>query len=369
MSQNNYQKVAFRTPGKSSFHQAVTTEVENFLKANKISPYANGAMWFKTAIMLLLFYTPYSIIISGAADDNLWLFYFLWFFMGLGMVGIGTCIIHDAHHGSYSSNKKINTGIGYVLEAVGGFAVTWKIQHNYLHHIFTNVKDHDEDIDVKNLLRMSPKQPRKSFHRYQHLYFWTLYMLLTLHWMTIKDFTQAIRYHRYSLLKRYDTNLVKTLLSISIFKIIYYGYIMALPIYLNNVEWYHVVSGFLIMHAIAGLMLSFIFQLAHIVESSDFREPENEDGKMIINESWAVHEVKNTCNFAPNKRLLTWYLGGLNYQIEHHLFAGICHVHYPRLAPVVKSVVTRYGLPYNETSSLPSAIRSHIRMLKKLGRE
>jgi len=360
--------VRFALGGKDSFYDSVTESVKNYFESNDISPYANGAMWFKTGIMLMLFFLPYTLIVTGIADSNGFFFFGMWFLMGLGMVGIGTSVMHDANHGTYSANKKLNNWIGHILEVIGGYAVTWKIQHNVLHHTYTNVSGLDDDIDSIVLLRFSPRQPRYWFHRYQYLYAWFFYMLMTLYWMTVKDFQQAIRYKQHNLLIKQKVSLKQALFRISIFKIGYYSYIMLLPILVTDMSWYMVVLGFVVMHLTAGLILSCIFQPAHIVDSSGFAAPVETDGKIKMEDSWAIHEVANTTNFAPTNRWLTWFIGGLNYQIEHHLFTDICHVHYRKLAPIVKSATASFGIPYHSEPSFRSALLEHARMLKKLGR-
>lgn len=360
--------VRFALGGKDSFYDTVTESVKHYFESNDISPYANAAMWFKTGVMLVLFFLPYTLIVTGIADTSGFFFFGMWFLMGLGMVGIGTSVMHDANHGTYSANKKVNNLIGHILEVIGGYAVTWKIQHNVLHHTYTNVSGLDDDIDSIILLRFSPQQKRYWFHRYQYLYAWFFYMLMTLYWMTVKDYQQAIIYKQKNLLIKEKVSLKQALFRISIFKIGYYAYIMLLPILISDMPWYLVVAGFLVMHFTAGLILSCIFQPAHIVETSGFAAPVETEGKRKMEDSWAIHEVANTSNFAPNNRFLTWFIGGLNFQIEHHLFTDVCHVHYRKLAPIVKSATASYGIPYHEAPSFRNALLEHARMLKKLGR-
>jgi fatty acid desaturase len=87
--------------------------------------------------------------------------------MGFGMAGIGLAIMHDANHGAYSNNKKVNDAVGFTLTFVGGYRLNWIIQHNVLHHSFTNVEGFDEDIHQKGVMRFSPKQGRKGFFKFQ----------------------------------------------------------------------------------------------------------------------------------------------------------------------------------------------------------
>lgn len=361
--------VRFAPKGKDSFYDAVVSKVTAYFETNRILPYANTEMWVKTAVMLLLYFVPYILMVTGTGAGSLWLFWGFWFLMGIGMSGIGTAIMHDANHGTYSPNKKINNFISYILEIIGGYTVTWRIQHNVLHHTYTNVADLDEDIETMGLLRLSPRQPKRRFHRYQYLYAWFFYMIMTLFWMTAKDYLQAVRYRQHDLLVKQHVSLKQAVFRITLYKLFYYAYILVLPFLFSGQPWYFVIMGFLLMHFTAGLFLSCVFQPSHIMEASVFAAPVQVDGKKQMEDSWAVHEVVNTTDFAPRSRILSWFIGGLNYQIEHHLFTGVCHVHYRKLAPIVQSVAKAFNVPYHVQPTFFRAIREHVRMLKKLGKE
>ena len=361
--------VRFAPKGKDSFYDAVAEKVKIYFEANNISPYANSGMWLKTIIMLLLYFIPYFIIVTGSGANSSWLFFGLWFLMGMGMSGIGTSVMHDANHGTYSPNKKVNNFIGHILEIIGGYTVTWRIQHNVLHHTYTNVAGLDEDIDSIVLLRFSPRQPRYWFHRYQYIYIWFFYMIMTLFWMTAKDYLQVIRYKQHDLLIKQKVSLKQAIFRITLYKLFYYSYVLVLPVLFSGMPWYFVVMGFLLMHFTAGLFLSCVFQPSHIMEASAFSSPVTIDGNSRMEDSWAVHEIVNTTDFAPHNRVLSWFIGGLNYQIEHHLFTAVCHVHYRYIAPIVQSTAADFGLPYHVQPSFFRALREHAKMLKKLGRD
>jgi linoleoyl-CoA desaturase len=187
--------------------------------------------------------------------------------------------------------------------------------------------------------------------------------------MTAKDYLQVIRFKKHDLLIKQNVSLKQAILRITGYKLFYYSYIIVLPILFSGMPWYLIIAGFLLMHFTAGLFLSCIFQPAHIMETSPFALPVNTDGKHHMENSWAVHEVVNTTNFAPDNRILTWFVGGLNFQIEHHLFTGICHVHYKKLAPIVQSTMAEFGLPYHVQPTFLRALAEHAKMLKKLGKE
>ena len=369
MSVGKINIVRFAPKGSNSFIETLTTKVQEYFTVNGISPYANMVMWRKTTVMLLCYFMPYALIVAGIGAGNLFLFWIFWFVMGWGMVGLGASVMHDANHGTYSPNKKVNMCIGYILEVIGGYSANWKIQHNLLHHTYTNIVGLDEDIGGFVLLRLSPRQPRYWFHRYQYLYAWLLYTLMTLFWMTVKDYLQAIRYKQHNLLIKQKLSLRRAILDITLYKVFYYSYILVLPLLLSGHSWYHVVAGFLIMHFTSGLFLSCIFQPSHILASSSFPSPVLVDNTYRMEDSWAIHELVNTADFAPRSHIFSWFIGGLNFQIEHHLFTGICHVHYKKLSPIVKETAASFGLPYHVQPTFVKALLEHAKMLKMLGKK
>lgn len=364
MSDNKLNIVKFAPKGSNSFHDAVKAKVEEYFSSNNLSKQYNTTMVVKTIAMLAMYFVPYILIVTGVGSVNMLLFYTLWVIMGVGIAGIGTSVMHDSNHGAYSNNKTINTLLGGLLNVLGGYDRNWRIQHNILHHTYTNVDGLDEDIDAGILLRMSPNAKHIKLHRYQHLYAWLLYGIMNIYWVTVKDYKCLIKYGKNGLLKKEKITLTHAIIELTIHKLFYFTYIIVLPIFFANVAWHHVLLGFAAMHLVAGLLLACIFQLAHVMDTSEYPN-KTVDKKM--ESSWAVHQLQNTANFAPNNKLLSWYIGGLNFQIEHHLFPQICHVHYPKLSKIVAQVAKEHNVPYNVQPTFRRALRQHALMLKQLG--
>lgn len=346
------------------FYKTLQKRVRAYFKDNNLTRYANAAMVFKSFFMLTLYIAPFVLMMTVA--QSAWVVFLLWVVMGFGLAGIGLSIMHDGNHGAYSKHKWINTLFGYVIHLAGGNPVMWRIQHNVLHHTYTNVSGMDEDIDPGKVMRFSPHEPRLKFHKYQHIYAWFLYGLMTMMWITVKDFKQAYRYEKMGLLKTQGRTYAGILTSIIIGKILYYAIGLVLPLIFAPAPWWVVILGFLTMHYIAGFILGIIFQPAHVVPSSDYPLPD-ESGN--IKADWAVSQLVNTANFAPKNWLLSWYVGGLNFQVEHHLFPNICHVHYKRLSRIVRETAAEFNLPYNSQKTFAQALVVHGKMLKKLGQE
>jgi linoleoyl-CoA desaturase len=362
IARKNY--VKFAPKGEDNFYDTVKSRVDSYFQTKGIAEQANAAMYAKTAGMLAIYFVPYLLIVTGLASVSGWLFMALWLTMGLGIVGIGTGVMHDSNHGAYSTDKRFNTMMGDVLNLLGGYSLNWRIQHNVLHHTYTNVQGLDEDIDSGILIRMSPQKEYKSFHRFQHIYAWFMYTLMNLFWVTVKDYRQLLRYDKQGLLRNQKTTLRKSVIELSIYKVIYVVYVLVLPILFSGMPWYMVVAGFVGMHMVAGFALACIFQPAHVMETSDYAEP---DDKRKMENAWAVHQVMNTTDFAPKSKITSWFMGGLNYQIEHHLFPQICHMHYPKIAPIVRETAIEYGIPYNVVPTFLGALIAHGKMLKILG--
>ncbi len=357
-------RIKFNTLNHPEFFKELRFRVNNYFKETNKSKYANANMVIKTIFMLTLYILPFSLIIFNVFENS-WVVFSLWVLMGYGMAGIGFSIMHDANHGAYSKNKTINKYLGYLINLVGGSAVNWKIQHNVLHHSFTNIDGFDEDIDSGNLMRFSFSQKRYKLHRLQQFYAWFLYGLITISWSIKKDFIQLKRYKIKDLIKTQNITYKSAFLKLILAKLFYASYIIVIPILFSSQAWWLTVTFYFIMHFVCGFTLSTIFQSAHIVSKTSFPKPSKE-GKMENN--WAIHQLNTTANFAKNNFPLSWFIGGLNFQIEHHLFPNICHVHYRKISKIVKKTATEYGLPYHTHTTFIEALISHTKLLTKLGK-
>jgi linoleoyl-CoA desaturase len=354
--------ISFSKSHNVEFYKTLQQRVREYFKDTKKSRFANTNMVIKTVFMISLYVVPFVLLLTVIESPTI--SFLMWLVMGFGMAGIGLSIMHDANHGAYSKNKFINKALGFIIYAVGGSDVNWRIQHNILHHTYTNVSGMDEDINPGKVMRFSPHAKRYKLHKYQHIYAWFLYCLMTLMWCTVKDYRQAVRYNKMDLMKTQDITYGQLLASIIVSKILYFAVIFGLPFVFSALPWWATILGFLAMQFIAGLILAMIFQPAHVVPTSYYPLPD-ESGN--IDADWAVSQLYNTANFAPKAKVFSWYVGGLNFQIEHHLFPNICHVHYDKLAKIVKETAKEFNLPYISQKTWFGALREHTIMLKNLG--
>lgn len=356
------QKIKY-SKSNTDFTTDLRKSVKDYFIQNNIQQYGNKEILIKTIFMAMVYFIPYAAIVSGMVS-TIWLLLACWMLMGLGMSGIGLVTMHDANHGSFSKLRWVNNLFGKSLYLLGGFPQNWKYQHNTLHHGYTNIEGHDEDIGHDGILRFSPHKPLLKIHKFQHIYAWLLYGLMTVSWVTAKDFKKLRKYKGMGAVLNNSGNYKRLFIELLISKILYYGAILALPMLLVPLPWYWILTGFFIMHFTSGIILSTIFQTAHVVPTSDFPLPDHQNE---LKNNWAVHQLYTTSDFSPDSKVFSWLIGGLNYQVVHHLFPNICHVHYKNLAIIVSETAQKYSLPYHVNKTFFKAVYQHYQMLRTLG--
>jgi linoleoyl-CoA desaturase len=353
------QKIKFKKLNESQFYTTLKERVENYFTENNLSKNANFEMVLKTFVILGTMSFSYYMILWG--NLSAWGMLPFALILGLGIALAGFNIGHDAVHGSYSNKKWVNKFFSYIFNTIGANSYIWSISHNIVHHTFTNVPDTDEDIQPSPLLRLSPTAPKWSIHKYQHIYGIPLYGLASLSWVFWKDYQRLFKEKIGNFRAKHPAAEIAELF---IFKIIHYTIFIVIPLMVLEIPIWQFIIGFVAMHMVAGFTLGLVFQLAHVVEGPEFPQPD-EKGNMQV--SWAEHQLITTSDFGRSSGFLNWMLGGLNMQVEHHLFPHICHVHYPNLSKIVEQTAKEYGVPYLENKTMFQALASHYRMLKKLG--
>lgn len=355
-------RVKFISQDKTQFFPILKQRVDDYFEVNKLSKHANASMVIKTFILLSGYIIPFFCLLKFQVSfpESL----LLWAIMGISVAGIGMSVMHDANHSAYSGNEKINYLVGHTLNLAGGSVFNWKLQHNILHHTYTNISGMDEDIQDRLVLKFSPHSKTKWYHKFQPFYVFFFYGLLTAYWVFLKDIIQIFQFSKngVSPLTRKET--IIAVLKMSAFKLIYIFTLLVMPTLFFNIPLYQVLIGFFLMHFLEGVILSFVFQMAHTVEGTTHPLP-NESN--TIENDWAIHQMNTTVDFSPKSKLISWYVGGLNFQVEHHLFPRICHVHYPEIAKIVKQTADEFGIPYLVNPTFFSALKSHLNALKKFG--
>ncbi len=340
------------------FFNALNQQVEDYFKKNNLKKTGNTHLYIKSIILIASAIVVYISLLTinfptGIAIAMCCIFGFL-------QAGIGFNVMHDANHGSYSEKKWVNSLLGLSMNAMGSNAWMWKQKHNIIHHTYTNVDGVDDDIVKTKLLRMCPSQDQMKMHRYQYIYCTALYTLSSF-MMIVTDF---IKYFSKKIL---TTPLQKMSMQEHFLfwfsKIAYLFFYIILPSMILGFG--PAILGFTIMHVFLGLTLATIFQLAHVVEKTHFQNGRFED--LHVEDEWAIHQVLTTADFATNSKIVSWYTGGLNFQVEHHLFPRISHIHYPAIQQFVKKTCDDFGIRYNNYPTFASAVKSHYRFMKQLG--
>lgn len=353
-------KIRFDTPPGLTFHKDVRTRVNTYFQTHSISKKANWEMVLKTIIILAGWIVTYLLLISNLISP-LGLF-ILALVHGFFTALIGLNICHDAIHGSYSENPVINRRIGLFFNLIGANDYIWNISHNIVHHTYTNIPHHDEDIHQLPILRMEPTQKLWWIHRFQHIYAFALYCLASLSWVFVKDY---VKFFQHQLGSHYrKTFPTREIFRLFTYKTIYYTIFLVIPLLVIDLPWHWILIGFLAAHFVEGFTLAIIFMLAHIIEGTSFPEP-GPNGEVEM--SWAEMQMHTTSNFAISNPVINYLFGGLNFQAEHHLFPKICHVHYPKISAIVKQTALEHNVPYLEQKTFLGAISSHLRTLKRFG--
>jgi linoleoyl-CoA desaturase len=351
-------KVSF-TNNNPSFTITLRKRVDEYFASGNHSLTGNTSLYAKTAILFIAAAAMYALLVFF--DLSAWITIPLCTLMGLNLAAIGFNVMHDGAHGSYSKKVWVNEVMAHSLNLLGGCSYLWKVKHNNNHHSFTNIEGIDDDIDIQPWIRTNVNQPRKWFHRYQHIYWVFFYGLAYLAWVYMKDFT------KYFSGKIATTAYKKMSTSQHIIfwtsKLVYLFIFVVLPIMM--VGFVKTLVGYSIMSVVCGLTLSIIFQLAHVVEGSSFPLPA--EGTNRVEEDWTIHQLATTANFSTRSKVMSWFAGGLNFQVEHHLFPRISHIHYPEINKVVKEVCAQFNVKYMEHPSFLTAVRSHVQYLKQVG--
>ena len=350
----------FKNITGTNFHKELKLRVNNyFIETNKKST-GNLSLYFKAALLWSMYLALYVHVVFFKPESNL-LALMECILMGGVTASIGFNVMHDGGHGSFSGSAFWNKIAAFSVNGLGASMLMWMNKHNIIHHTYTNIDGVDDDIEVGKLLRMCPTQEKLKVHRFQHIYVWFLYTLLLISWVFATDYKKYFTKKVGSVpIKKFST---ANHIAFWAAKVFYYGIMIALPIYkVGFLPW---LVGFVTLSMFAGLVLSVVFQLAHTVEETAFPIA-NIDTNSIEND-WAIHQVETTANFATKNKVVSWLVGGLNFQIEHHLFPKISHVHYPAISKIIKATCAEFNVKYIEYKRTRDAIISHALYLRKMG--
>lgn len=341
-----------------SFLLEVNKKVQEYFIKNNISKQGNSKIIYKYFLLKFVLIVNYVLILN---TENLYLTLLLFSFLGPIFIILAINIAHDAIHGVANSNKTINRFLRYQMDLVGANSFAWKRRHKIGHHSFPNILSKDPDLRQTKIVRIFPNAPKLFLHRFQHIYVPILYSIYTINWIFIRDFYDF--FSRKSIIGKIP---YKEFLKLFIFKAIYISIIFVIPFHYSSLSFSQVILGNFLMHAFASYFLTIALVPSHVSENSIFPLP-NKEGVMPY--SWSHHQVITTSDFATKNSVITWFLGGFNHHIAHHLFPAISHIHYSKITPIIKKTILEYGLPYKHVDSLFQAYKSHYLLLKNNGKK
>lgn len=346
-------------PRHSPVRAELNAAVADYFRAHDLDPHGGAAAGLKAGLIIGWAVCSWALLVFWAG--SWWTAAPLAISLGLALAGIGFAVMHDGGHGASSGRRALNRLASATLDLMGGSSYVWGVKHNVLHHTYPNVEGADDDIEFMPFFRLAPGQPRRWFHRWQHVYWAPLFLFFTTKWTLLDDFLAVIR-------GAVGGHAIRRpgawqLLGLCAGKLFFLAWAIVLPLLWVPLVPY--LAGYLLVSLVWGLTLGVVFQLAHVVEGAAF-VPVGASG--TLPSPWLEHQLATTADFARHNRLLTWYVGGLNHQVEHHLFPKVGHRHYPALARIVREVCGRHGLTTLEHESFFSAFRAHLRHLRRMGR-
>jgi len=343
------------------FFSTLRKRVDQYFKDTKRKTTGNFRLYLKTAILFATLITLFTILVFFT-PAALWLTILLCVIMGVNIAAIGFNVMHDGSHGSYSDNPTVNKYMAFALNLLGGNAYIWNLKHNINHHSFTNIEGMDDDIDIKPFIRVHADQKRYWFHRFQHIYWLFLYGLTYLFWVFWQDFKKYFlsRVSQHTPMRKMS---IGQHITFWVSKVLHVAIFIGVPVMVLG--WTNALIGYGIISFTAGIVIAIVFQLAHIVEDANFVAPTEKIAN--VETEWAVHQLNTTANFATRSKTLSWLLGGLNFQVEHHLFPRISHVHYPNISKIVRDTCREFNISYKEFPTMMDAIVSHVRHIKAAG--
>jgi linoleoyl-CoA desaturase len=360
-------KSAAKAPSRSlpfteqrGFRKTLNERVDAYLRDNHRPARDLPAMYVKTAVSLAWWLGAYLLLLLGGFPPLVNLLLCLVFAMAIACVGFN--VMHDANHRGYSDSPRVNKIMSLSAELLGISGFRWRTKHNVWHHTYTNIAGYDDDIETYGLMRLTPRVRWRPLFRAQAWYFLVIYSFIGFDFI-VRDFMMA-------LFGKSDENHVYPKMSAGdkatfwIGKLVHFMIMLVIPMLVF--PWWQVLAGYVIVMLAVGLILGVVFQLAHISGEAEFPEPSTDP--LRVENEWAIHQVETTVDFAPNNKLLSWYIGGLNYQVEHHLLPHICHLNYPRLAPIVRATCEEFGIRYNCYPTWREAFAGHWRELLVLAR-
>ncbi|HEV2399669.1 MAG TPA: acyl-CoA desaturase [Candidatus Sulfotelmatobacter sp.] len=342
---------------ESSFPKVLRRRLDNFFSESNISPKADLAMWVKIAVGMAVLAGSWTALYVLKPDS--WKFVSLYLLNAIAQTFLLLNIAHDSNHNAISSMRTVNKALNYVFDVCGISSYMWRILHHRGHHSCINLQGEDDALTGRGVLRFTPHEPRTSLQRFQHIYALLMYALFSLDYVFVRDF-ECFFFPSHDYLKQ-AKHPAREYVILFAGKAFYLTYMLVLPVVLLNKSFPLVALAFVLSHLMIGLSVALVFQTTHVIDSTYFPSHRNEF------DNWIQHIFATTADYATEKPLVGWLVGGLNHHIVHHLCPFVCHTHYAALTRIVKQTAEEYGIPYRQHATMPQAIKHHLLLLKHLG--
>eukprot|EP00416_Gambierdiscus_australes_P021827 CAMPEP_0171056412 /NCGR_PEP_ID=MMETSP0766_2-20121228/924_1 /TAXON_ID=439317 /ORGANISM="Gambierdiscus australes, Strain CAWD 149" /LENGTH=486 /DNA_ID=CAMNT_0011511309 /DNA_START=71 /DNA_END=1531 /DNA_ORIENTATION=- len=322
----NTQRFKFRDP----LYMEISAEVEAYFKAVAGTRWARGGSLEQATVYLKF------LIVVGLA--GLTKYYSLWckgvafnVLHGVSLLLLIFNVSHGACHGELIARyPKWFSRISQMMHIfLGSSSGDWMAWHNMSHHQHTNTCD---DVDTNRsfpVFRLHDHSPHRWYFCYQHIYVWLIYPFSHVATFLMRDKSSGLLY----------------------------------VVACNMLSWWFsrqsCCLGLLIESLVFGLGFVMINHVTHTNDKTEYTH--NTDATV----GWGEHQIRSSSDWGA--RLAGFFLGGINYQIEHHLFQSVHHMHYPALAKIVREAAHRRNVPYVAFPTYTSALHSHYQLLFRMG--
>ncbi len=353
-------KIKYRSGSSSAFFQSLDNEIGKLLSSTGLLVNAKRKLWIKMIFYFLLHASAYLILFLVPHKEITGLL-FSYAFVGLSGLLLGFNVSHDALHGSFSKNKRVNQWLYHIsFNIQGNNAYLWKIRHNSSHHIFPNVDGCDADIDDNPFIRLSPQHRLRKYQRYQHIYSFFVYCFYTLHWFVFKDalylFSKKVANLQH---KKHPPKQIALFFG---WKLLYLLLLLILPV-IAGYPLKDVLLCFFIMHVVNSLAFIHFLIATHFCMETSF-PVQDENG--FLPDDYYTHQLATSLDYLPESKLCNLFIGGFNAHAAHHLYPKLPHTIYPAISGIIEQKAKEFNIPYHKLT-LRDAIVSHYRYLKKMG--
>jgi linoleoyl-CoA desaturase len=345
--------------GPPSFPKVLRSRLDRFFADQNISPKADRTMQVKIAAGLAVLAGAWIALYALRPDS--WKFVALYLLGGVAQTFLLLNIAHDSNHNAISSRSFVNKTLNYVFDLCGISSYMWRLLHHRGHHSCINLTGEDDALSGRGIFRFTPYEPRLSWHRFQHIYALLVYAMFSLDYVFFRDF-QCFFFPTHDYLRR-TKHPLREYVTLFAGKAFYLTYMLVLPVVVLRKSPLLVGGSFLLVNLVVGLSITLVFQSTHTIDSTYFPSDRSEFDNGVY------HIFATTADYATEKPLVGWLVGGLNHHVVHHLCPYVCHTHYAPLTRIVKQTAEEFGVSYRQNPTMAGAIRHHLILLKQLGNE